>query len=261
MFKDFSCGSFFIPRYLVPRFPPAPSPPGGVKGSLNTQFGFFGPDRGVGAGGCGVGLLAHIGERRSRSRSRWIGLFPCGTSLFPRFPPAPSPPRGVKGGLNSQFGFFGPDRGFDSGRCGAGLFAQIGKRRSRSQGLNAWRRCESGIARASASGRGCARARSAPTSVCKVSAANEHSRASWAIGRAEQRSGDRIRAGACLSVASLRTTPDGASSARYPEGARPLARLSFAYLFFGEAKKSKARGRRKPTIRPKPDLKNHLTKN
>jgi hypothetical protein len=25
-----------------------------------------------------------------------------------------------------------------------------------------------------------------------------------------------------------------------------LARLSFAYLFFGEAKKSKARGRRKP---------------
>ncbi len=67
-----------------------------------------------------------------------------------------------------------------------------------------------------------------------------------AIGRAEQRSGARIRAGACLSVASLRPTPGDVSSARHPEGARPLARLSFAYLFFGEAKKSKARGRRTP---------------
>ena len=70
-----------------------------------------------------------------------------------------------------------------------------------------------------------------------------------AIGRAEQRSGDRIRAGACLSVASLRPTPGGASSARHPAGARPLARLSFAYLFFGEAKKSKAGGR--PNLRTK----------
>ncbi len=183
-----------------------------------------------------MGLLAHIGERRSRSR--WIGLFPCGTSLFPRFPPAPSPPRGVKGSLNSQFGFFGPDRGFGSGRYGAGLFAQIGKRRSRSQGLNAWRGC----------------ARSAPTSVCKVSKANEHTRASKAIGRAEQRSGDRIRAGACLSVASLRTTPGDASSARHPAGARPLARLSFAYLFFGEAKKSKSANRPKPALASSPFL-------
>jgi hypothetical protein len=30
-----------------------------------------------------------------------------------------------------------------------------------------------------------------------------------------------------------------------------LARLSFAYLFFGEAKKSKARGRRKPSSKQK----------
>ena len=172
MFKDFSCGSFFIPRCLVPRFPPAPSPPGGVKGSLNTQFGFF-----------------------------------------------------------------GPDRGFDSGRYGAGLFAQIGERRSSSQGLNAWRGCESGIARASASASGRVCARNAPTSVCKVSAANEHTRSPAAIGRAEQRSGDRIRAGACLSVASLRTTPDDASSARHPSGARPLARLSFAYFSLAKQRK------------------------
>ncbi len=173
------------------------------------------------------------------------GTFVYPSCLVPRFPPAPSPPRGVKGSLNTQFGFFGLDRGVDSGRYGAGLFAQIGERRSRSQGLNAWRGCG-----------GCA-----PTSVCKVSVANEHTRTPQAIGRAEQRSGDRIRAGACLSVASLRPTPGGASSARHPEGARPLARLSFAHLFFGEAKKSEACGRRKPANRPKPDLKNHLNKN
>ena len=146
---------------------------------------------------------------------------PGGTSFFPRFPPAPSPPRGVKGGLNTQFGFFGPDAGFGAGGCGAGWFSPIGERRSRSQGLNAWRGC----------------ARSAPTSVCKVSAANEHTRTPQAIGRAEQRSGDRIRAGACLSVASLRPTPGGASSARYPEGARPLARLSFAYFSLAKQRK------------------------
>jgi hypothetical protein len=162
---------------------------------------------------------------------------PGGTSFFPRFPPAPSPPGGVKGSLNTQFGFFGPDRGVGAGGCGAGLFIPIGERRSRSQGLNAWRGCESGAT--STSGRGCggARARNAPTSVCKVSAANEHTRASWAIGRAEQRSGDRIRAGACLSVASLRTTPGDASSARYPAGARPLARLFFGYFLLAKQKK------------------------
>jgi hypothetical protein len=33
-----------------------------------------------------------------------------------------------------------------------------------------------------------------------------------------------------------------------------LARLSFAYLFFGEAKKSKARGRRKPSSKQKSRL-------
>jgi hypothetical protein len=56
-------------------------------------------------------------------------------------------------------------------------------------------------------------------------------------GRAEQRSGGRIRAGACLSVASLRTTPPPASSARNPAGARSLARLSFAYFSLAKQRK------------------------
>ena len=74
-------------------------------------------------------------------------------------------------------------------------------------------------------------------SVCKVSAANEHTLPPAAIGRAEQRSGGRIRAGACLSAASLRPTPGGASSARHPAGARPLARLFFAYFLLAKQKK------------------------
>ena len=56
-------------------------------------------------------------------------------------------------------------------------------------------------------------------------------------GRAEQRSGGRIRAGACLSEASLRPTPPPASSARYPAGARSVARLSFAYFSLAKQRK------------------------
>ena len=163
--------------------------------------------------------------------------FSCGTCFYPPLPPRPFTPAGVKGSLNTQFGFFGPDTGVGAGGCGAGLFAQIGERRSRSQRPNAWRGCESGTASTSGRGSGCARARSAPTSVCNVSAANEHARSPAAIGRAEQRSGARIRAGACLSVASLRPTPGGASSARYPAGARPLARLFFGYFLLAKQKK------------------------
>ena len=154
--------------------------------------------------------------------------------FVPRFPPAPSPPRGVKGSLNSQFDFFGLDRGVGARGCGAGLGATMGKRCGRSQWMEGWRGCGSS-ARA---------ARSAPTSVCNVSAANEHTRAPAAIGRAEQRSGDRIRAGACLSVASLRPTPGDVSSARHPAGARPLARLSFAYFSLAKQRKvSRPKGR------------------
>ena len=151
---------------------------------------------------------------------------PC--CLVPRFPPAPSPPRGVKGSWNTQFGFFGLDRGVGAGGCGAGWLAPMGERCGRSKWIDDWRGCGSS-----------ARARSVTASVCKVSAANEHTRTPQAIGRAEQRSGGRIRAGACLSVASLRPTPGDASSARHPAGARPLARLSFAY--FSLAKQRKVR--------------------
>ncbi len=158
---------------------------------------------------------------------------PGGTTFFPPLPPRPFTPAGVKGSLNTQFGFFGLDRGVGTGGCGAGLIASVGKRCGRSQWMKRWR--------------GCVAARSAPTSVCKVSEANEHTRAPAAIGRAEQRSGDRIRVGACLSVASLRPTPGGASSARHPEGARPLARLSFAYFSLAKQRKvSRPTGRNLP---------------
>ena len=36
--------------------------------ALGSGFGFFGPARRVGAKGCGAGLFAQIGERRSRSQ-------------------------------------------------------------------------------------------------------------------------------------------------------------------------------------------------
>jgi hypothetical protein len=59
----------------------------------------------------------------------------------------------------------------------------------------------------------------------------------WPFGRAEQRSGARIRAGACLSEASLRLTPSGASSARQPAGPRSSARLSFAHFSLAKQRK------------------------
>jgi len=76
--KDFPVGlflslRFFVPRFFVPRFPPAPSPPRGVKGRLNTQFGFFGPERGVDSEGCDAGLFASIGKRCGRSE--WMGAW------------------------------------------------------------------------------------------------------------------------------------------------------------------------------------------
>ena len=148
----------------------------------------------------------------------------CSPLVCPPLPPRPVTPAGVKGSLNSQFGCFAPDTGVGAGGCGACLLAQIGKRCGRSQRIDDWRGCASS-------------ARSMPASVCNVSAANEHTRSPAAIGRAEQRSGDRIRAGACLSVASLRTTPGDASSARNPEGARPLVRLFFGYFLLAKQKK------------------------
>jgi len=143
--------------------------------------------------------------------------------VSPPLPPRPFTPAGVKGSLNSQFGFFGPVRDFGARACDTDLRAEIGGRGSRSQWLGAWR-CSG---------------RDAPTRACNVSASERAHAAPSPLGRAEQRSGARIRAGACLSVASLRLTPGGASSAWHPEGARPLARLSFAY--FSLAKQRKVR--------------------
>jgi hypothetical protein len=75
-----SCGTLFAPTFLsthllVPRFPPAPSPPRGVKGSLSTQFAYFYLDTDFGEGGCGASLGTCIGERGSRSQrlDAWCG--------------------------------------------------------------------------------------------------------------------------------------------------------------------------------------------
>ena len=143
--------------------------------------------------------------------------------VYPPLPPRPFTPAGVKGSLNSRLGCFGPDKGVGASACDTDLRAEIGGRGGRSQSLDAWR-CSG---------------RDAPTRACNVSASERAHAAPSPLGRAEQRSGARIRAGACLSVASLRTTPGGASSARQPAGPRPLARLSFAY--FSLAKQRKVR--------------------
>ena len=75
----------------------------------------------------------------------------------------------------------------------------------------------------------------------EVSAANEHAvpctRTPTPLERAEQRRAGRIRAGACLSVASLRQTPSGVSSARQPAGPRSSARLFFGYFLLAKQKK------------------------
>ena len=165
------------------------------------------------------------------------------------------------------------------GGCGAALLACIGERSGRSKWIGVWRGC--GYCDR------CDRRAQRPTKRVQCER-SERARAVFgtpaAIGRAEQRSGDRIRAGACLSEASLRPTPGGASSARHPAGARPLARLSFAYfslakqrkvrwptgrnrylktdltfahLCFSETKKSKAHRRHLAANRQKPSFTAH----
>ena len=62
---------------------------------------------------------------------RDIGLSPAS--------PRPFTPAGVKGSLNSQFGFLDFDTGFGSGLCDTSLGALIGVRGSRSQLMGAWR--------------------------------------------------------------------------------------------------------------------------
>jgi hypothetical protein len=155
--------------------------------------------------------------------------------VYPPLPPRPFTPAGVKGSLNSRLGCFGPDKGVDASACDTDLLAEVGECGSRSRSLDAWR----------CSGRG------APTRACNVSASERAHASPGPLGRAERRSAARIRAGACLSVASLRTTPGGASSARQPAGARPLARLSFAYFSLAKQRKVRPAAGKTPANRPK----------
>ena len=155
--------------------------------------------------------------------------------VCPHIPPAPSPPAGTKGGLNSQFDFVAPTTVLLPRGCGALLVAYMGRRGGRSKWLTG------GSADTRRARRCCAGRRSA---VAAAAAAAHDVRASerargllLPFGRAEQRSGARIRAGACLSEASLRPTPSGASSARQPEGPRSTARLFFGYFLLAKQKK------------------------
>ena len=137
--------------------------------------------------------------------------------------PQPLTPSGVRGAFNSRFGgvasatrlqigaFCGFAQTFFGG--GAHPMRALPGRSAMGIGNLSWQaRC---LRQQTRAGVGCSR--------------------HW--GRAEQRSGGRIRAGACLSVASLRTTPPHASSARDPAGARSLARLFFGYFLLAKQKK------------------------
>ena len=145
-------------------------------------------------------------------------------------PPRPFTPAGVKGSLKSRFGGLAPAAEFGACGCGARLLANVGSRGGRR--VDAEFSCAS---TASAS----AATRDTTQRACNVRA-SERARAPrlhTPLERAEQRSGGRIRAGACLSVASLRQTPHPASSARHPAGARSTARLLFAYFLLAKQEK------------------------
>jgi hypothetical protein len=140
---------------------------------------------------------------------------------FAPHPPRPFAPTGAKGSLNSRFGDGAPNTVLPASGCGAGLRACMGLRGGRSQGL--------------ACGRAMHRV---PLFAAHDVRASERGRSGFLpFDRAEQRSGARIRAGACLSVASLRQTPSGVSSARQPAGPRSSARLFFGYFLLAKQKK------------------------
>jgi hypothetical protein len=143
------------------------------------------------------------------------------------FSPIPQPhtPSGGKGSLNIQFGFVASAALL---RLGAGCgFAQTGAGGGAHpmRALATWGTTVSEAAFARAR---CLR---------KQASARGEVGSPRHSGRAEQRSARRIRAGACLSAASLRLTPPCASSARNPEGARPVARLFFGYFLLAKQKK------------------------
>ena len=183
-----------------------------------------------------------------------FNVFLCGNFVYPPLicpplPPRPFTPAGVKGSLNSRFACFGPDKGVGATVCDANLLACVGERGSRSQSLGAWRGCDGRRISASASGRDYVCARGARRRVQGERSERAHA-SPGPLGRAEQRSGARIRAGACLSAASLRTTPGDASSARQPAGPRPLARLFFGYFLLAKQKKVTRPAGRNPYSKP-----------
>jgi hypothetical protein len=185
-------------------------------------------------------------------------MLACSVVAFvcPHIPPAPSPPAGTKGSFNSPFGFFAPTTvlparrfaafGEGDGPCGAAL------------GCPPFPPAPSPPAGTKGSFNsqfGCV----APTTVLPASGwvvfagevrASERARSCfWPFDRAEQRSGARIRAGACLSEASLRPTPSAASSAGQPAGPRSSARLSFAYFSLAKQRKVRRPQGRNPVLK------------
>ena len=162
--------------------------------------------------------------------------------LLPASPPPLHPHRG-EGELEHPIVFLGLPSGFGASDCDTDLSAEIGELGSRSEWIGAWGRSGNSLTSIDgvvAQAVGQRRKKSIlfkPLGVCNVSASERAYASRSPLGRAEQRSGARIRAGACLSVASLRTTPGAASSARYPAGPRPLARLFFGYFLLAKQKK------------------------
>jgi len=172
-----------------------------------------------------------------------VNSFGFSVLFCPPFPPAPSPPAGTKGSFNSQFGCVAPNTvlrasGFAAcgcgGPCGAAFVCpHIPPVPSPPAGTKGSLNSQFDFV--------------APTTVLPASGgvvfagevrASERARSCfWPFGRAEQRSGARIRAGACLSEASLRLTPSAASSARQPAGPRSTARLFFGYFLLAKQKK------------------------
>jgi len=193
----------------------------------------------------------------------WYVTWLVTAALFAPTLPQPLSPRWARGELTAEFGCFAPTTVLLARGCDAGLIAPIGWRGGRSKWLTG------GSADTRRARRCCADRRSAVAAAAvdayDVRASERARSCSRPFGRAEQRSGARIRAGACLSEASLRLTPSGASSARQPAGPRPAARLSFAYFSLAKQRKvSRPPGRNpvSPNAKAKPPFsyRNALTK-
>ncbi len=153
--------------------------------------------------------------------------------VFSPLPPRPFTPGGVKGSLNSRFGGGAPVTGFGAGGGGAGLLASVGGRCGRSDGLAC--QLTKLLLQASAASPSPLPALDVRPSERALTTAPRTR--PTPLERAEQRRLGRIRAGACLSAASLRQTPHKPSSARHPAGARSTARLFFGYFLLAKQKK------------------------